>query len=108
MAYVGKDIAEGLANSRSSSNSGDPSIKVFRPSKVVEMELNESNEVLDFVLNSQDRYKAGDYGDSTSEQKEQKIGHYVSTKLAKTLIIADAKDHFFYKYENEVALADHK
>lgn len=78
-----------------------PPPKSFRPSNILMKELSDSPDLLMFVLESQDKYKAANYGTANEAQKNEAIGRYVSEPLKKSIIIYDDKDTFRVLYESE-------
>lgn len=84
----------------SSSSGGNTEYKTFRSSKAVYDDISNNGELMQFVIDSQDRYKSADYGDATSEQKTHSVGRYISNKN-KPIVIVDAQKAFLVMYENE-------
>jgi len=98
VAYIGGNM---ISLAGSSSSGGESQYKTFRSSKAVYDDMSNSGDVMQFILDSQDRYKALDYGDATSEQKQHTVGRYVSDKLGKSIVIVDAQKMFLVMFEKE-------
>lgn len=84
-----------------SGSSSESEFKTFRSTKAVSDEMSNSGDLMQFVLDSQDRYKTADYGDATNEKKQLAIGHYVSPKLGRSIVIVDSEKMFQVMFENE-------
>lgn len=97
VVYVGGRMVN-LSGGSSDENS---EYKTFRSSKAVYDDMSNNGELMQFVLDSQDRYKSADYGDATSEQKKHTVGRYVSSKVGKAIVIIDAQKAFLVMFENE-------
>lgn len=98
VAYIGGNM---ISLAGSSSSGGESQYKTFRSSKAVYDDMSNSGDVMQFILDSQDRYKALDYGEATIEQKQHTVGRYVSDKLGKSIVIVDAQKMFLVMFEKE-------
>jgi hypothetical protein len=73
--------------------------KSFQPNPYVLKDFTDNVDVMQFVMDSQDKYKGGDYGAATDEQKKASVGRYISVPLGKTLVINDAQKFYRVAYE---------
>ena len=92
------DLSVNIANS-GSKNDQTSQTKTFQPTKEVMKDFGDNPDVMQFVLDSQDKYKAGDFGTASDDQKIQLIGSYKSPQLGKTITIKDTGKSFEVAYE---------
>ena len=93
-----KDYAQ--ANS-SNNDPALPAPKTFQVSKLVMKDFGDNSDVMAFVMDSQDKYKTGDYGMASEEQKKTGVGRYRSDQLGKTIVIKDSGKAWNVAYESE-------
>ena len=93
-----KDYAQA---SSSNNDPTQPALKTFQVSKLLMKDFGDNSDVMSFVMDSQDKYKAGDYGMASDEQKKAKIGRYRSDQLGKTIVIRDSDKAWNVAYESE-------
>jgi hypothetical protein len=96
IASAAKDFATGRGG-----DEAPPAPKSFHVSKLVMKDFGDNSDVMAFVMDSQDKYKAGDYGVASDEQKKAGIGRYQSDQLGKTIIIRDLEKAWNVAYESE-------
>lgn len=96
VVYIGSN-----AISLSGSSSSAEQYKTFRSSKAVYDDMSNHGDLMQFVLDSQDRYKTADYGNASGEQKTRLVGKYVSVELGKSIVIIDAQKSWLVMYEAE-------
>ena len=98
--YIGGDLIR-LAGTPGDYN---PKYKTFRASEPVNADMSVNSDTLQFVIDSQEKYKVADYGIASSDDKTNAVGRYKSEKLRKTLVIIDAKKMFIVMYDSEIHL----
>lgn len=95
-AVIGTDVAH-----RTGGDPAPPPPKSFQSSKLVVKDLSDNGDVMQFVIDSQDKYRAGDFGDATEIQKKEAIGRYASASLGKTILIKENEKAWNVYYESE-------
>jgi hypothetical protein len=94
-------ISKGVGNMFSGSDTPPPHPKTFVTSSKLSEEISVDPQKMQFVLESQDKYKSQNFGAASDEQKKNMIGRYESPITTHPIIISDKGDRWQIAYEGD-------
>lgn len=97
IANTAVEMASNMTTSESSSGVANERPQAFKASDAVNKQISANTEFMQFVLDSQSRYRSGDYGDS----KQDRVGLYASAVPETSIVIFDNFDEWAVFFQRE-------